>query len=143
MSTETDLPELGPIDYLVLEWPHHKPTGEPFAELLKLVEGGVVRILDLAFVRKNADGEVVGLTLAEAADGVAEIEVFEGAASGLIGDEDYEDIAATLEADEAAAIILYENLWAHPFAAAVRRSGGQLVASGRIPHEDVVAALEV
>lgn len=133
----------GPIDYIVVEWQEHKPTGEPFAELISLVERGLVRILDLAFVRKQDDGSVVALTWQEATDGVPEIEVFDGAASGLIGDEDFEDLTEALEPNSAAAILLYENLWAAPFATAVRRSGGQLVASGRIPIQALLAALGV
>lgn len=133
----------GPIDYIVLEWQEHRPTGEPFAELLALVERGLVRVLDLAFVRKQDDGSIVALSWTEAADGVPEIEVFDGAASGLLGDEDFEEVSAALEPNSAAAILLYENLWAAPFATAVRRSGGQLVASGRIPIQAVLAALEI
>lgn len=102
-----------------------------------------MRILDLAFVRKQDDGSVVALTWQEATDGVPEIEVFDGAASGLIGDEDFEDLTEALEPNSAAAILLYENLWAAPFATAVRRSGGQLVASGRIPIQALLAALGV
>lgn len=133
----------GPIDYIVVEFPEHKATGEPFAELLSLVDRGLVRVLDLAFVRKMEDGSIVALTWQEAADGVPEIEVFEGVSSGLIGEEDFEEVSAALEPDSAAAILLYENVWAAPFATAVRRAGGQLVASGRIPIQAVLAALGV
>lgn len=133
----------GPIDYIVLEWSEHKPTGEPFAELLSLVERGLVRVLDLAFVRKQSDGTLAGLSWSEAADGVPEIEVFEGVGSGLIGDEDLAEVSAALEPNAAAAILLYENVWAAPFATAVRESGGQLVASGRIPIQAVLAALDI
>ena len=133
----------GPIDYIVLEFAEHNPTGEPFAELLSLVERGLVRVLDLAFVRKQDDGSVVALTWQEAADGVPEIEVFDGVSSGLIGDEDFAEVGAALEPNAAAAILVYENTWAAPFATAVRRAGGQLVASGRIPVQAVLAALGV
>lgn len=140
---EDDLLTSGPIDYLVIEFPEHKPTGEPFAELLSLVERGLVRVLDLVFVRKQDDGSMVALTWQEAADGVPEIAVFDGVSSGLIGDEDFEEVSAALEPNAAAAIMIYENVWAAPFATAVRQAGGQLVASGRIPIQAVLAALGV
>lgn len=140
---EDDLLTSGPIDYLVIEFPEHKPTGEPFAELLSLVERGLVRVLDLVFVRKQDDGSTVALTWQEAADGVPEIAVFDGVSSGLIGDEDFEEVSAALEPNAAAAIMIYENVWAAPFATAVRQAGGQLVASGRIPIQAVLAALGV
>ncbi len=133
----------GPIDYVVLEWEEHEPTGEAFAELLSLVERGLIRVLDLVFVRKQDDGSLVVLTWADAAGGTPEIEAFEGVSSGLIGDDDLEEVAKALEPDNAAAVLLYENVWAAPFATAVRRSGGQLVASGRIPVQAVLAALGV
>jgi len=140
---EDDLLTSGPIDYLVIEFPEHNPTGEPFAELLSLVERGLVRVLDLVFVRKQDDGSTVALTWQEAADGVPEIAVFDGVSSGLIGDEDFEEVSAALEPNAAAAIMIYENVWAAPFATAVRQAGGQLVASGRIPIQAVLAALGV
>jgi Family of unknown function (DUF6325) len=133
----------GPIDYIVLEWAEHKATGEPFAELLSLVDRGLIRVLDLAFIRKQDDGSVVALTWQEAADGVPEIDVFDGASSGLIGDEDFAEVAEAMSANSAGAILMYENVWAAPFATAVRRSGGELVASGRIPVQAVLAALGV
>ncbi len=140
---EDDVLTSGPIDYLVIEFPEHNPTGEPFAELLSLVERGLIRVLDLAFVRKQDDGSVVALTWQDAADGVPEIAVFDGVSSGLIGDEDFEEVSAALEPNAAAAIMIYENVWAAPFATAVRQAGGQLVASGRIPIQAVLAALGV
>ena len=140
---DEELLETGPIDYIVVEFPEHKPTGEPFAELLSLVDRGLIRILDLTFVRKQADGSVVALDWQEVAGGVPEIELFEGATSGLVGDEDFAEIGNALEPDEAAAVLVWENLWAAPFAAATRRAGGQLVASGRIPVQALLAALEI
>lgn len=133
----------GPIDYIVLEWQEHKPTGEAFAELLSLVERGLVHVLDLAFIRKQDDGSVVALTWQEAADGVPEIEVFDGASSGLLGDEDFAEVAEAMAPNAAGAILVFENTWAAPFATAVRRSGGELVASGRIPVQAILAALGV
>lgn len=133
----------GPIDYIVVEWAEHRPTGEAFAELLNLVDRGLIRVLDLAFVRKQDDGSIVALTWAEAAEGVPEIQLFDGVSSGLIGEDDFAELSNALEPDQAAAILLYENVWAAPFATAVRRSGGQLVASGRIPIQALLAALGV
>jgi len=134
--------EMGPIDYILVEWPGRQPNGEVAPHLIDLVDRGLIRILDLAFVAKDEDGTVSGLELADLGDGAAELEVFEGASSGLISDDDLTEAAAALEPGTSAALLLFENTWAAPFAAAVRRSGGQLVASGRIPVEDVLAALD-
>lgn len=134
--------EMGPIDYILVEWPGRQPNGEVAPHLIDLVDRGLIRILDLAFVTKDEDGTVSGLELADLGDGAAELEVFEGASSGLLSDDDLTEAAAALEPGTSAALLLFENTWAAPFAAAVRRSGGQLVASGRIPVEDVLAALD-
>jgi hypothetical protein len=134
--------EMGPIDYILVEWPGRQPNGEVAPHLVDLVERGVIRILDLSFVTKDEDGTVAGLELADLGDGAGELEVFEGASSGLLGDDDLTEAAAALEPGTSAAILVFENTWAAPFAAAVRRSGGQLVASGRIPVNDVLAALD-
>ena len=134
--------EMGPIDYLLVEWPGRQPNGEAAPHLVDLVDRGLIRILDLAFVTKDEDGAVAGLELSDLGDGAAELEVFAGASSGLLSDDDLTEAAAALEPGTSAAILVFENTWAAPFAAAVRRSGGQLVASGRIPVEDVLAALD-
>jgi hypothetical protein len=142
-ESEPEMLEMGPIDYIVVEYAHHKPDGAAFAELLNLVESGIIRVLDLVFVRKQEDGSVVRLDWHEVADGVPEIQVFEGSSSDLLGEDDVDEVGAALEADEAAAILVYENVWAAPFASAVRRSGGMLVASGRIPVQDILAQLGI
>ena len=134
--------EMGPIDYILVEWPGRQPNGEVAPHLVDLVDRGLIRILDLAFVTKDEDGSVAGLELADLGDGAAQLEVFEGASSGLISDDDLTEAAAALEPGTSAALLIFENTWAAPFAAAVRRSGGQLVASGRIPVEAVLAALD-
>lgn len=134
--------EMGPIDYVLVEWPGRQPNGEVAPHLVDLVDRGLIRILDLAFVTKDDDGTVAGLELADLGDGAAELEVFEGASSGLLSDDDLTEAAAALEPGTSAALLIFENTWAGPFAAAVRRSGGQLVASGRIPVADVLAALD-
>jgi hypothetical protein len=140
---EDELLTTGPIDYLVIEFAQHNPTGEAFAELLSLVERGLIRVLDLVFVRKQGDGTVVALAWSEAAGGVPEIEVFAGATSGLLGQEDFDEIGNALVPDAAAAVLVFENTWAAPFASAVRRAGGQLVASGRIPVQALLAELGI
>lgn len=134
--------EMGPIDYLLVEWPGRQPNGEAAPYLVDLVDRGLIRILDLAFIAKDEDGSVAGLELADLGDGAAELSVFEGASSGLLSDDDVGEAAAALEPGTSAALLVYENSWAAPFAGAVRRSGGQLVASGRIPAEDILAALD-
>ena len=102
----------------------------------------MIRVLDLTFITKGADGSVAALEIADLGREVAEIAVFEGAASGLIADDDISQAGDVLEPGTSAALLVYENAWAAPFAGAVRRSGGQLVASGRIPVQDLLAALD-
>ncbi|HEU5243720.1 MAG TPA: DUF6325 family protein [Gaiellaceae bacterium] len=135
---------LGPVDYLIVEWPAGtQPTGEGLKELANLTDRGLIRVLDLVFVTKGEDGVVAGLALADIdADGELDLIEFEGASSGLIGEDDYEDAGGALEAGASAAIMLYENRWARPFAEAVRATGAQLVARGGIPAADLVAHAE-
>jgi len=139
----TDI-ELGPIDYLVVEWPAGKPpTGEGMPLLVDLVDRGLIRVLDLTFIQKKEDGSVVGLDLNALGDGGApELTIFEGASSGLLGEEDYREAAAAIEPGCSAALLVYENTWAAPFASALRRGGAQLVANGRIPVNALMAALD-
>lgn len=137
-----ELNELGPIDYVLVEWTGRQPTGEAIPHLVDLVEQGTIRILDLAFIAKGEDGSVAGVEIADLGDAVAEFAVFHGAASGLISDEDIGEAGSALEPGTSAALLIYENSWAAPFASAVRRGGGQLVASGRIPVQDLLDALD-
>jgi hypothetical protein len=137
-----DLSEMGPIDYLLVEWPGRQPNGEVAPHLVDLVERGLIRILDLAFIAKDENGEVAGLEIADLGGEVTELAIFEGASSGLLTDDDIGEAAGALEPGTSAALLVFENTWAGPFAAAVRRSGGQLVASGRIPVQQVLAALD-
>ncbi|HEY8501248.1 MAG TPA: DUF6325 family protein [Solirubrobacterales bacterium] len=134
--------EMGPIDYILIEWPGRQPNGEVAPHLVDLVDRGLIRVLDVAFVAKDEDGTVAGIELADLGDGAAELSVFAGASSGLLGDDDLSEAGNALEPGTSAALLVFENSWAAPFAAAVRRSGGQLVASGRIPVEAVLAALD-
>src|SRR5262245_1717645 len=140
LSAEDSI-EMGPVDYIVVEWRGRQPNGEALPHLIDLVDRGLIRIIDLTFIRKDEDGTVAGLELADLGD-VAELAVFEGASSGLIHDDDVTAAADVLEPGTSAAILVYENAWAAPFATAVRNSGGELVASGRIPAADFLAALD-
>ncbi|WP_371484273.1 DUF6325 family protein [Kitasatospora sp. NBC_00315] len=134
---------MGPIDYAVIEFPGSRMTGEGLPLLVDLVDRGIIRIIDLTFMKKELDGSVVGLEIADiTGDGELDLAVFEGAASGLIGGDDLVEAAAALEPGNSAGLIVYENLWAAPFVAALRRAGAQLVAGGRIPLQDVIAALD-
>jgi hypothetical protein len=137
-----ELNEMGPIDYLLIEWPDRQPTGEAMPHLIDLVDQGLIRILDLAFVAKGEDGSVAALEIADLGDEIEAFAAFEGASSGLLSDEDFNEAGNALEPGTSAALLVYENRWAAPLATALRRSGGQLVASGRIPVQDVLAALD-
>jgi hypothetical protein len=139
---DTDDIEMGPIDYLLVEWPGKQPEGEIAPYLVDLVDRGLIRILDLVFLAKGDDGSIAAMEIADVGGEVAELAIFEGASSGLLDDEDIDEAGTALEPGTSAALLVYENTWAGPFAAAVRRSGGQLVASGRIPVTDVLAALD-
>ncbi|WP_328941051.1 DUF6325 family protein [Streptomyces sp. NBC_00250] len=135
--------ELGPIDYLIVEFPGNRMTGEGLPLLVDLVDRGLIRILDLTFVRKEEDGSVSGLEIADlTGDGELDLAVFEGVSSGLLGQDDLEEAAGALQPGSSAGILVYENRWAAPFAAALNRSGAQVVASGRIPVPAVLAALD-
>lgn len=134
--------EMGPIDYLLVEWPGRLPDGEVAPYLIDLVDRGLIRILDLAFIVRDEDSNVTFMDIESVAGDVVELAVFEGAGSRLLDEEDRADAGAVLEPGTAAALLVFENTWAGPFAAAVRRSGGQLVASGRIPIQSMLAALD-
>jgi hypothetical protein len=140
MSEEFD--EMGPVDYVLIEWTGSQPTGEALPHLVELVDNGTIRILDIAFITKDEAGEVAGIEIADLGSQVEEVSIFEGASSGIISDDDTVEAAQALEPGTSAALLVYENVWAAPFAAAVRRSGGQLVASGRIPVQAIIAALD-
>jgi dihydroorotase-like cyclic amidohydrolase len=136
--------EIGPIDIAVIGYPADAPmTGEAAPLLVDLVERGIIRVLDVLFVTKNEDGTFSGFDARDLSDkGVGDFEVFEGASSGLLGDEDAEKAAEAIEPGSAAVMIVYENRWAAPFVAAVRRNGGQAIAFERIPAQDVIEALD-
>ena len=138
-----DLEEIGPIDYLVVEFPGSRMTGEGLPLLVDLVDRGIIRVLDLVFVKKELDGSVKGVAVADLDhDGQLDLAVFNGASSGLLGQEDLDEAGGVLQPGSSAGLLVYENRWAAPFAKALRRGGGQLVASGRIPVQAVLAALD-
>ena len=135
--------DMGPIDYLVMEWPGDQPvTGEVMPRLLDLVDRGIIRILDLAFIVKDEDGTVTAMDLVELAQASEGLAPFEGVSSGLIGQDDLEEAAAAVEPGTVAGVLVWENRWAAPVAAALRRSGGDLVATGRIPVQAILASLD-
>ena len=138
--SSNEIEDMGPVDYIVLEWPGRQPQGDVAPMIVDLADRGIIRILDVAFMVKNEDGEVESIEIGELEGGG--FGEFEGASTGLIGQDDLEEAAAALDPGTSAAVLLWENRWAAPVAIALRRSGGQLVASGRLPIQSIVASLE-
>jgi hypothetical protein len=136
--------ELGPIDIVVIAFPAGAPmTGDAVPIFVDLVERGIIRVLDVLFVRQNEDGTVSGFEASDLdGDSIGDLKVFEGASSGLLGEDDVESVGETLEPGTAAVMIVYENRWAAPFAAAVRRNGGVLVANHRITAQELMDAID-
>jgi|SRR3954447_13829996 len=136
--------EIGPVDVIVIGFPPDAPmTGESVPIFLDLVERGIIRVLDVMFVTKSADGTFAGFDATNLTDqGVGSLAEFEGASSGLLGDEDMQHAADAIEPGTSAVMICYENRWAAPFVAAVHRNGGQMIANVRIPAEDLMAAID-
>ena len=139
----TELSAMGPISYLIVEFPGSKMTGEGFPALVDLVDRGLIRILDLMFVTKETDGTVRALELRDIDhDGTLDLAIFEGASSGLLDDADLGDAGSVLEPGSSAGILLFENRWALPFVQALRSSDAQLVAAGYIPMDALASSLE-
>jgi hypothetical protein len=138
---QESLEEMGPVDYVVLEWPGRQPKGDVAPMILELHDRGIIRVLDIALMVKAEDGSVAAIDLGEL-DGESGFSEFEGASTGLLTQEDLEEAANALEPGTSAAVLVWENRWAAPVAIALRRSGGQLVASGRIEIQAMLAALE-
>jgi hypothetical protein len=143
-ETTGQLDELGPIDIVVIGFPPGAPmTGEAVPLLLDLVDRGIIRVLDVLFVAKEEDGSIVGFDVKGLGPGLPqEFVVFEGAATGLLGDDDAAKAGEVLDPGMAAVMIVYENRWAAPFAAAVRRNGGVMLANERIGVQDLIDALD-
>jgi Family of unknown function (DUF6325) len=141
--TPEELDELGPIDYLVVEFPGSRMTGKGLPMLVDLADRGIIRIIDLVFVKKELDGSVRGVAIADLdKDGQLDLAIFQGASSGLLGQDDLDEAGGALKPGSSAGILVYENRWAAPLAREIRRGGGQLVASGRIPVQALLAALD-
>jgi hypothetical protein len=134
--------ELGPIDYIVVEFPagQTRLTGEAAAALVALVSDGTIRVLDLMFVHKGEDGSI-DVDEIEDIDDLGELGVIEATLAEVLAEQDLLDIAAAMEPGSSAAVLVWENTWAAPFAVAVRRNGGQLIASGRIPTQALIASM--
>ncbi|WP_395693679.1 DUF6325 family protein [Nocardioides sp.] len=140
--TETS-PDVGPVDYLVVEFPGANFTGEALAEVVSLVDRGIVRILDLQVAMVGENGEFTAIEIADFdGDGALDLAVFEGVQSGLLDEDDLAESAALVGPGDAVAVLLYENTWAGPFVSALRRQGADVIASGRIPADEVIEALE-
>jgi hypothetical protein len=134
---------MGPISYLIVEFPGNKMTGEGLPILVDLVDRGLIRILDLTFVTKADDGSMAIVELADFdGDGELDLAVFAGASSGLIGESDLDDASNAIEPGSSAGILLFENRWATDFVQALRRGGAQLVSAGYIPQDAIAAALD-
>lgn len=137
MSEATDA--LGPIDYLVVEWTGQQPNGEALPHLIDLVDSGIIRLIDLSFFTKDEDGNVATLEI----DGLGEtFAEFVGASSGVLDDGDIAEAANAIEPGTSAAVLVWENVWAAPLAAALRGNGAELVARGSVPMDALIEALE-
>ena len=141
--TEKSIDELGPVDYLVVEFPAGASnfTGEMAAELVSLVDRGLIRVIDVLILTKDADGEVEAAELSDL-DELGELQVLEAELAEMLAEEDVINLAASMEPGSTAGVLIWENLWAAPFASAARRSGGQLIADGRIPIQAIIASIE-
>ena len=138
-----NIDELGPVDWIVVEFPGSKFNGEIAPVLQDLVERGLIKVLDLMMLRKDDAGELEIFELSDLEDGeLGELRTEEAELAMVLSEQDVLDIAETIEPGSTAAVLVWENLWAAPFGAAVRHAGGQLVASGRIPIQAVIAAIE-
>lgn len=137
-----DIDEMGPIDYIVLEWPDGQPSGEAGPLIIDAHEKGIIRILDVAFLAKDETGAVASVELGALNGDGGGLSDFEGASTGLIGQDELDDAAEVLQPGTFAAVLVWENRWAAPIATAIRRSGGQLVAAGHIPVQAILAQLD-
>jgi hypothetical protein len=141
--TERSLDELGPVDYIVVEFPAGASnfTGEMVTELLGLVDRGIIRVIDVLILTKADDGSVEAMELSDIGE-LGALEALEAELAELLAEDDVEHLAAAMEPGSTAGVLIWENLWAAPFASAARRSGGQLIANGRIPMQAIIASIE-
>jgi Family of unknown function (DUF6325) len=139
----TDLDSLGPVDYIVVEFPAGESsfTGEMADELIALVEAGTIRLIDVLILTKNEDGTVDAMELSEI-EQLGPLQTVEAQLAELLAEDDVEHLAAAMDPGSTAGVLIWENLWAAPFASAARRSGGQLIANGRIPIQAIIASIE-
>jgi hypothetical protein len=143
VMTDRSLDELGPVDYIVVEFPAGASnfTGEMAKELLALVDSGTIRVIDVLILTKNEDGTVEAKELSDIEE-LGPLEAVEAQLAELLAAEDVENLAAAMDPGSTAGVLIWENLWATPFASAARRSGGQLIATGRIPIQAIIASIE-
>jgi Family of unknown function (DUF6325) len=141
--TDVSLEELGPVDYVIVEFPAGASnfTGEMAAELLGLVDRGIIRVIDVLILTKAEDGSVEAMELSDIEE-LGELETLEAELAELLAEDDVEHLAAAMDPGSTAGVLIWENLWAAPFASAARRSGGQLIATGRIPIQSIIASIE-
>ncbi len=141
--TNTPLDELGPVDYVIIEFPAGQAnfTGEMADELIKLVDAGIIRLVDMLILAKDDQGAVEAMELSDL-DELGPLQVLEAELAELLAEEDVEHLAAAMTPGSVAGVLIYENIWAAPFASAARRAGGQLIANGRIPIQAIIAAVE-
>jgi hypothetical protein len=137
------LDELGPVDFVVVEFPAGSSTfsGEMATELLSLVDAGTIRVIDILILAKDDRGSVEAIEFSEVSE-LGELQALEAQLAELLAEEDVAHLAAAMEPGSVAGVLVYENLWAAPFASAARRSGGQLIANGRIPIQAIIASIE-
>jgi hypothetical protein len=143
IDQDTDLDSLGPVDYLVVEFPAGASnfTGEMADELLALVDSGTIRVIDVLILQKDEDGNVEAMELSDI-EQLGPLQAVEAQLAELLAAEDVEHLAAAMDPGSTAGVLIWENLWATPFASAARRSGGQLIATGRIPIQAIIASIE-
>jgi hypothetical protein len=143
LETSKPLDELGPVDYIVVEFPAGKSnfTGEMAEELIALVDAGTIRVIDVLILEKAEDGSIEAIELEELEE-LGELQKVEAQLAELLAEDDVINLAAAMDPGTTAGVLIFENLWAAPFASAARRSGGQLIANGRIPIQAIIASIE-
>jgi Family of unknown function (DUF6325) len=141
--SDVSLEELGPVDYVVVEFPAGASnfTGEMVTELLSLVDRGIIRVIDVLILTKDADGAIEAMELSDVEE-LGELETLEAELAELLAEDDIEHLAAAMDPGSTAGVLIWENLWAAPFASAARHAGGQLIATGRIPIQAIIASIE-